>query len=98
MRIYLPESGVEESSSREEGEKGGRTRAGGTSHIPPLREKDMEGRTPGSPPVSIWWLSGKESAFQRRRLRNFGFSPWVGEAPTCSEATKPMTTAVEPVL
>ena len=25
-----------------------------------------------------WWLSGKESACQRRRL---GFDPWVGKRP-----------------
>ena len=27
------------------------------------------------------WLSGKEFACQRRRLRRCGFDPWVGEIP-----------------
>ena len=93
MRIYLPKAGVEEGSSGEDGEKGGRTRTGDIvppHTTPPLREKDLEGHTPGSPPVHIWWLGGKESACQCKRLRNFGFDPWIGEAPTSSEAAKPM--------
>ena len=29
----------------------------------------------------LWWLSGKESAWQCRRYRRLWFSPWVGKIP-----------------
>ena len=42
-----------------------------------------------------WWLSGKESACQCRRL---GFDPWSGNIPHAAEQLSPCTTTTEPVL
>jgi len=44
---------------------------------------------PGLP----WWLSGKESACQHRRLR---FDPWSGKIPHTVEQLSPCTTTTEP--
>ena len=42
-----------------------------------------------------WWLSGKESNHQRRRLR---LDPWSGRIPHAAEQLSPCATTIEPVL
>ena len=43
----------------------------------------------------LWWLSGKESTCQPRRLR---FDPWSGKIPHAAEQLSPQVTAIEPML
>ena len=43
----------------------------------------------------LWWLSGKESTCQCRRLR---FNPWSGKTPHAAEQLSPWVPATEPVL
>ena len=40
-----------------------------------------------------WWLSGKESACQRRRQ---GFEPWFGKTPHTKKQQSPRTTLLSP--
>jgi len=42
-----------------------------------------------------WWLSGKESACQCRRL---GFDAWSGKIPHAAEQLSLWATTTEPVL
>ena len=43
----------------------------------------------------LWWLSGKESAYQCRRR---GSDPWSGEIPPAAEQLSPGTATTEPAL
>ena len=45
--------------------------------------------------VFPWWLSGKESTYQCRKLR---FDPWSRKIPHASEQLSPCSTTTEPVL
>ena len=37
-----------------------------------------------------WWISGKESTCQCRRLRRRGFNPWVGNIPSAWQCNFPL--------
>ena len=55
--------------------------AGGTGSVPGRDSKTPHGQKNRKQGL-LWWLSGKESACQRRRR---GFNPWSGKIPHAAE-------------